>query len=313
MLTLPRTKEIPDPLQVQDKNSRRRILSYKPTFSIPKEEDVKNIIQAKKKIDEDLETYEALQDFSRFEKRMNEKNASPVKKPIIDKNIIEKYNAVEGPGIDFERKFVSQSQQISPRNSFRSKSQLVTPRYAAKYCSACNPPPQEKAKTLLAPPWNVVDEPLSLLPKKINDPRAKPPNSHPWYGRYDKDNPDGIPIYSRFERKYHEEKLDKYQQAVRYQLTLDRKKREDMLKKSALRTIENTQMIKEKTDQLYIKSGQGWCLDEVERRRHINDKPPKPKVLDAIDLEAIKGVDKRDQEERELEKCKKKNPNVVSV
>ena len=314
MLTLPREKDIPDPSQPTDINSKRRVISYKPTFSIPKEDEVKNIIQAKKKIDEDLEAYEALKDFSIFEQRMNDKanRTTPITRPIIDKSVINKFNAVEGPGLDADLHFVTQSQHTSPRAS-RCRSQIVTPSYASKYCAACNPDPPEKGKRLLAPPWNVMDEPLRLLPRKIVDPKTKPPNEHPWYGRIDKDYSSGIPIFSQFEQKYHEEKIDKYQQSVRYQLTLDRKKKEDEVKKYALRTMENTRMSKEKTDQLYLKSGQGWCLEEVERRRHRNDKPVKPKVLDEIDMEAVRSLEKREKEEEEIERYKKKHPNVVSV
>ena len=178
--------------------------------------------------DEDpLEFYDALKGVTLFENKMSSKKVSvQIKRPIIDKSVIAKFRAFESPVLETSGpKYVTSSQPVSRLGSPRQRSRCMSPR-CSKFCSACNPEPPEPKVVLKNQPFNVLDEPLKLTQKTPNNFYSRPINENPWYSDFQKDTSNGIPFFSSAYQKAHERKVENYQQAVRYQLTLDRKKKE---------------------------------------------------------------------------------------
>jgi hypothetical protein len=289
-MNVPKLSDIPDP---EESNTKTKLIDFSQLQKTLKEDD------------DPLEFYNALKGVALFENKMSGKPQTiRIKRPILDKSVITKYKTFESPVLGTpEPKYAIMSQPVSRIGSPRTRSKS-TLQGSSKYCSACNMEQEEKKVYLNSKPFNVIDEPMKLTPKAPSNYYTRPINENPWYSDFQKDNSRGIPFFSSSYKRAHQRKIENYRQSVRYQLTLDRKRKEDQQKKKMRENIDNFKKKRDMTDELYIKSGQGWCLDALEKIKHKNDKPEKPKKPDPFEIEAIQRAAIKDAQIREMEKLK---------
>lgn len=273
MLTVPRTKEIHSPSR-NNQQTLRIPMSYS-SFSPTKIEDPEKIIETKIKYERELENYEAQQTVQEFEKKhFGIKDLPPIQKPKLDEQTRNKICFLEIENMGTRKiKGLSQSQPVSAKTS----------------------PRENILSDLGATPWNSLDDPTFISTDDLNPVTKMNVNQHPFYSNFASDAK-GIPVFSAAERRNHINKVEKYRQDMLTQLTLDRTKRENYLRKKAISAIESTKAQKDANDRKYVAAGQQWCLEELEKRRMLrNYKEVKEKKLEPIDYEAIDDVTRKEE------------------
>lgn len=275
MLTVPRTKDISSLVRgnVQT-GATQKIPAYYSSFSPTKMEETDKIIESRLKYNQELESFEAKQSVNEFEKRhFGIKNSPEIQKPKLDSSTRDKICFIEIENMGTRKiRGLSQSQPVSAKVS-----------------------PRDIVIELENTPWQALDDPTFISTDDLKQVTKMNVNQHPFYSNFASDAK-GIPVFSAAERRNHVAKVEKYRQDMFTQLTLDRTRRENMLRKKALTALESTKAQKDANDKKYIIAGQQWCLEELEKRRKLrNMKPVKEEKIDPLAIEAIQDVDKKEE------------------
>lgn len=319
MITLPAHKSI-----TFDSNEKQQGIMKKRLITIPlqlnkiKPKEINKIIEEKKRYDEACEIYEAEQSLVDFERRiLGNKNAkNTLEIPTFDNaklEILRKYGPPSAMSV-FDVLSRSRKDTRSKSSSKRvpnSDLHLQKTSKPSTGCPCCCPKKfglyntEKKSKHKL-PKWNSLDTPEILTNPKFYD--LPELNKKPFYKRISTNNDSGIPLLLKNEKDSYKRKQDEYNKSMKLIIRSENLEKEEKIKSLAKSRLAFRAKRREEINEMYIKSGQGWVLDGIKKKKNYKPPLPSPK-LDEIDEMAIEQFNKREKEKSLQKRMMKKNKN----
>jgi len=287
---------------------KRKIISYPLTFSTKKNTtDIESIREEKKKYDTLVDAQSALDEIADFEKRVfgKERNAPKLDIKPVDPTRLEQLKEFDPPSIERCYDVYSRTQSCPPTS--KNSPRMTKSRNVSKVNDSFSVINSESLRTHSKPSsWNLLDQPIVLSKGSIAT-TFKPPNPKPFIPTTGADHKRGIPIYSRKMEKEHEQKVQQFNNSVRYQMTLDNQIRENRIKAIVKSNMEQNKEKRTKTKQQYHSAGQGWALEKIDMKKRQTDNLEQNQHITEEDLEAYDAMKKREEELFSLYKESKKN------
>lgn len=312
-----------DPITFEDEDQSPAILKKQIlSVSIPQTSFDKNAsleaIRVKKEFEIQLQAKETMDEVAEFEKRVFGKTSKlpPLNLTPPTPEQLKILRSIEMPSpVKFFDVYKSppRSCPISPHKQ-RIQSELASLPFSQKNSSrgtrsnssikaSQTTSPHEKVRPAV---WTLLDEPT--MPSRGNICyKQEKYNKKPFYKLSLRDNSRGIRTVIPDLNQIHKQKIERYEKSVKTMIELDKKKQEKELRQRVQMNLTKMRDQREKTIKLMNDAGQNWTQSKLttQQLQQIQNEKNIPKEIDPDDLEALRDLDRRDQEIRNAIKVKR--------